>query len=66
MDTEAKKWNGICLLILFSEQISCIPLIEFEQIVHLLNLPKMYEIGALIQLPEFIIFSLEKFCSFYF
>ena len=28
--------------------------------MHSLNLPKMYEIGALIQLPEFNILSLEK------
>ena len=39
--------NGICLLILFSEQILCVALIQFRQIVHSLNLPKMYEIGVL-------------------
>ena len=32
MDTEAKYLNGICSLILFSEQISCITLILFRQI----------------------------------
>ena len=58
MDTEAN--NGIRSLILFGEQISCITVIWFWQIVHSLNLPKMYDIVALIQLPEFIIFSLKS------
>ena len=40
-----KEWN--LFTILFSEQMSWVTMIQFGQIVHSLNLPKKYEIGAL-------------------